>query len=343
MLIRRRVSVPVLAASAAAALVLIASLASVGTAAAGPASAPSPSGSVTCPPQDINPVTRHCDIEASGPGQSASTPSSAPSSGGSGGGGDPRCMFDSDPNLGPKVVDCYLDGFDGWYENGCYFHLANPQPPQSAPVWSGHPPGGAAYDVRCFAITKSGPTWPGTVPLPIQEWRLNPPPHGPGPTPAQLATTAIAEMTMSAPTIGIAPAPHTSGLVGLPVWLWDVQTSDKQTWGRQSKTAAVPGLSVTATATAESITWDMGDGHQVPCTKPGTAYDPSFGGGASPDCGYVYTQPSGAQPNGEYTITATTTWQITWAASNGQTGNVPPMKLVSTTAIKIGELQVVNR
>ncbi|MBS2547712.1 hypothetical protein KGQ19_12625 [Catenulispora sp. NL8] len=172
-------------------------------------------------------------------------------------------------------------------------------------------------------------------------WLQNPPPTGNGPTPTDLAKQAQAEMTLNGPTISTAPTTGGSGLVGMPVWLWTAQTP--QTWGPQSKTATVPGLSVTATATAKSITWDMGDGHQFSCANPGTAYAPSYGSAASPNCGYTYTQPSGGNPGGDYKITATTIWQVSWVASTGQTGTLPPVTTPpSTTTVKIGELQVVN-
>ena len=105
----------------------------------------------------------------------------------------------------------------------------------------------------------------------------------------------------------------------------------------------MPGLSVTATATAESIAWDMGDGHTVTCKTPGTPYAASDGLAPSPDCGYTYTQPSGHMPGGTYTITATTTWKVTWTSSDGESGALPPLTTPpSTVAVKVGELQAVN-
>jgi len=339
MLTKPRMAVSVGAVLAAGVLVLIASLGLIGSAAASPTSTPSASGTgpVNCPPQDIDPRTKQCTITVtSPPGQPSSGPSS--SKGGSGG-GSRQCIL-NDPTLGQKIVPCYLDGF-GWYQNNCYYRLSDPQPPLSDLVWSGEPPGGAAYDARCFGQTKYGPSWPGTILLPVKIWLQNPPPTGNGPTPLDLAKQAEAQMSLNAPTIGSAPLTGGSGLVGMPVWLWTEQTP--LTWGPQSKTVAVPGLSVTATATAKSIAWDMGDGHQFSCPNPGTKYLPSYGGAASPNCGYTYNQPSGGNPNGEYKITATTTWQVSWVASTGQTGTLPPVTTPpSTTTVKIGELQVVN-
>ena len=73
-------------------------------------------------------------------------------------------------------------------------------------------------------------------------------------------------------------------VVGVPLWLWTDVTP--QTWGPNSATASVPGLAVTATAEATRIVWDMGDGNQVTCGNPGTAY---YRGAPvdSPTCEYV--------------------------------------------------------
>jgi len=126
------------------------------------------------------------------------------------------------------------------------------------------------------------------------------------------------------------------------VWL-SIATTSNQYWGVQTTPpVSVPGLSVTATATTQSVTWDMGDGHSFSCPNPGRAYTPADGGNASPLCGYTYRQPSGAKPGGAYTVTATTTWQVSWKASTGQTGTLPPQTKTSTATVKIGELQVVN-
>lgn len=297
---------------------------------------PSPtSGPVNCPPEEIDPTTQHCTVDVSSPGSTASTSTTSKPAGGSKVGA-PVCHYLTvEVSCGDKDL--------GWYDPNasCYYKLVDPQPPATDQIWLGRPAGGAIYTGRCFGLVPVG-TLPGEL-TPIGEvWLPKPPPNDPVRTPGQLAAEAEALLTLHSPTIGIAPKPGGSGLVGMPVWLW-IDTTVPDTWGTQSQTAAVPGLSVTATATAESITWDMGDGHQVTFQNPGKAYDPSYGLTPSPDSGYTYTQPSGGQPGGVYTVTATVTWKVTWAASNGQTGTLSPVTAPpSTVAVKIGELQAVN-
>jgi hypothetical protein len=143
-------------------------------------------------------------------------------------------------------------------------------------------------------------------------------------------------LRLEGPDIGRAPQAGRPGLVGLPVWLWTTRTP--RTWGPVSATASVPGLSVTATARAQRIVWSMGDGHSVTCTRPGTPYRESLGGRRSPDCGYVYTQPSTTEPDGTYRVTGTTTWRVVWAGG-GDSGAIT-LTRSSTTTVEIGELQV---
>ncbi|MFC5148949.1 ATP/GTP-binding protein [Streptomyces aureoversilis] len=154
------------------------------------------------------------------------------------------------------------------------------------------------------------------------------------PTAAELAQQAFSKMKLETPKLGSAPPPGSKGLIGMPVWMW-VAKSDT-TWGPQSTTASAGGLSVTVTAKVTGIDWNMGDGQSVHCATPGTPYDSSVGKKDSPDCGYRYTKV------GEYQITATTTWVVTWTATNGETGTLPNQTRSAQTTARVGELQVVN-
>lgn len=160
-------------------------------------------------------------------------------------------------------------------------------------------------------------------------------PAAPTVTPAQLAQMAVAQLGTTPPQIGIVPEPRPGyqGAVGLPVWMWT-----KNAWAPQTSTAAVGGLAVTANARIVRVVWDMGDGHQVTCTKPGTPFAERWGVRDSPDCGYRYDHVSYNKSGGKYRVTATATWQVGWGgATNGDT------TLTSTSGvdIAIGEIQVV--
>lgn len=232
-------------------------------------------------------------------------------------------------NLAGEVLPCYSEVF-GWFndEDRCYYRPTVPQPPSTDPIWTGHYPDGVVWDVSCTEhIPGVGSGW---------RWlAANPPGYGEaGITPAQLARRAVDQMTLTGPAIHLTVEAPKTGLVGMPVWLWTDVTPT--TWGPNSATASVPGLSVTATARATKIRWDMGDGGTRVCDGPGTPY--IAGAVTSPTCGYVYERSSAGQPDDAYSVVATTTWQVTWSG-DGTSGSLTVTRTSSTT-VRIGELQV---
>lgn len=159
----------------------------------------------------------------------------------------------------------------------------------------------------------------------------------PPPSPAQVAQIARAQLTIPKPKIGSAPctAADCKGAVGVPVWLW----TDPGMFTPTSQTATVGPVSVTVTAVATGVTWDMGDGQTVTCDGPGTKYDTAeYGWADSPDCGYKYTQTSTDQPGGRYPLTATATWAIIFSGDFAGTDTVAT---TSTTNVAIGEYQAI--
>lgn len=231
----------------------------------------------------------------------------------------------------PGPVPCTSDA--GYWSNyyNCYISLLDPQPPAGDPNWQGHEPGdGAIYN--CYQ--------PQTGIL-IWIWSQDPPPNsGIGPTPREVAQIAIEQMDLRAIDIGITPEPgeDSIGIVGMPVWMW-AANPDEHTVGPITESASAGGITVTATATLHKITWDMGDGTEVTCTGAGTAYKPSYGRAKSPDCGHTYEKSSSKKPDGKYTVTATSDWVITWEGA-GQTGTIRLNGLTRSTAIAVGEAQV---
>ncbi|MDQ3781625.1 MAG: ATP/GTP-binding protein [Actinomycetota bacterium] len=157
--------------------------------------------------------------------------------------------------------------------------------------------------------------------------------------PAVLAAQAIASMTLLAPPIEMMPPQGSEGAItGVPVWMW--LTQGVTTTGTNSASASAGGVTVTTVANVTEVAWDMGDGSTVSCGI-GTPYDPGYGGSPSPTCGYVYEVKSTKDdPNGVYTVTATSTWTITWAGG-GETG-VEVMELSSSVPLRVTEINVIN-
>jgi hypothetical protein len=227
-------------------------------------------------------------------------------------------------------LPCQDPQFGSYVGNGCYWRALVPQPVDPPPA--GQNPTDGAWGVEsCYAAG-------GGIVEQAYEWLSN---GTAGLSPAQLAEQALAKIHLLGAQIGMAPQSDGSGAVGLPVWLWTAITPD--TWGPLSDTASAGGISVTVTAEASRIVWDMGDGGRVSCANPGTPYQAPYGMAPSPTCGYTYSKPSSvpAHPHGRYTVTATTYWTVNWSGG-GQTGVLNPTSQ-SQTSVEIGEIQVVGQ
>jgi len=166
------------------------------------------------------------------------------------------------------------------------------------------------------------------------------PAAGPGPPdPAALAALARQTLGLPSPVIRSSPAQAALQLTNLPTWLW----INPAEWVPESKTATVPGESVTATATPVSVTWHPGDGSTVTCHGAGTPYTSADNpASASPDCGHTYTSSSAGQPGGAFRATATITWDVTWQGAGGAGGALPPLFTTAVAAFRVAESQALN-
>jgi hypothetical protein len=122
--------------------------------------------------------------------------------------------------------------------------------------------------------------------------------------------------------------------VGFPIWLW----TDGPT--TLSTTAHSDGLDFGLTATWQSTTFTMGDGHSKTCAVT-TPYPPHIDkpGSPSPTCGYVYEV--ACPKTTPYTVTAEASWRIDWS-SGGEQGSFVHRYSASRTLV-VGELQSMVR
>jgi hypothetical protein len=154
-----------------------------------------------------------------------------------------------------------------------------------------------------------------------------------------IAQQAIANQTLPMPAVSVNPPLPGGAVVNYPTWLW----VDGASWRTITATASVDGLSVTATATPQSVVWTMGDGGSVTCNGPGTPYD-----AAKPateqrsDCTHSFTRSSASQPGQAFTATASMQWVTTWQASDGTSGSLGTVTRSSTFSLPVREIQAVN-
>lgn len=163
-------------------------------------------------------------------------------------------------------------------------------------------------------------------------------PNGGAPVvdPAVVAQQAEASIRLPGPAVDLNPAGD--GWVNLPEWFW----LDPAGWHPFAATASVAGVSATATASPQYVTWAPGDGGSLRCHGPGTPYDRSRPASSqSSDCTWTYRTDSAGQPNGVYTITATIHWAVTWAGA-GAGGALPALTTTVTTTLPVGQIESVN-
>lgn len=270
----------------------------------------------------------NCSFEECGPG-----------SGGGGGGEDAP-----DPGRsGEKATKCYYGSTEVACVTGAgtwssivkaWCRPTSPQPPFTDAVWSGKTTG--------KVYTCSPPTSDPNAPdygLQFQRW-LASSPELPPPDPEVLAWRALARVNLQPIDLGIAPEPlatnaNSLGAVGLPVWLWSDTTAPNKT-GPISDSASERGFTVTITARLKNITWNLGDGSAPIQCGIGTRFNPAAMGPQTPvTCG----RQAGYSKQGQYTITATSNWEVSWQGI-GQSGMIPYTRETSGT-VRIGEIQVV--
>ena len=179
-------------------------------------------------------------------------------------------------------------------------------------------------------------------------------PAVPGTDPQTLVRTAVASLGLHPPEVGVGayvyPKYEDWGLswwVGAPLWLW-TNTDDDLQWGTHTLTATDGGLSVTATVTSTTISFNPGNGDSpVTCGTPGTPrpWNPNdlLSHHSPSGCEYTYLHTNTlGDKNSRFTVTATVTWTVAWSSSDGQHGTFTTTTTsTDNPAIHIGELRTV--
>jgi hypothetical protein len=232
-------------------------------------------------------------------------------------------------------IPCSIPGVGQYYApERCYIYSTGSS---ELPEGWGTPPKPGYVAYNCARVVDATEGNPIIDPEVVIIWL---PPQLPTITPEQAARAVAATMSFQAINIGISQkmsGPAGVGYVGVPVWLWAKDPSGI-TVGPQHVQRTYQGIGVTIDAKVTKIVWNLGDGDSVACGQ-GTPYSTSYGVAESPTCGHKYTQISKSKPGGKYRITATSYWELAWAAG-GQTGTIP-LDFTQATTLSVGEIQVV--
>ena len=207
------------------------------------------------------------------------------------------------------------------------------QPPKTDPIWNNKTDGQIYICTRPKGTNIADPAMQLTIWMPT-----NTPP--PPPDPKQLAWKALATINLQPITPGTTPTtleqnPNALGAVGMPLWLWPKNPTPNQL-GPTTASATEQGHTVTITAKAQSITWNLGNNTPpITCT---TWKQPHHN--THPNTPVTCGTQTGYHHQGRYTITATTNWTIHWQGI-GQQGTLHHTTTTQQT-LKIGELHALN-
>ncbi len=156
------------------------------------------------------------------------------------------------------------------------------------------------------------------------------------PRPAvQIARETAQRTLLPLPGVQTSPPAGRDQLVNLPTWLW------VDDWNPRRASATEGPLTVTVVATPRSVTWRMGDGSEVVCGA-GTPWDRALREEQqSTDCSHAYAHSSANQPGMLYQARATMAWDVTWTATNGESGSLGQANRSVDFTMRVAESQAV--
>jgi len=174
-------------------------------------------------------------------------------------------------------------------------------------------------------------------------------------TAGELARDSLVELAglLPSPDPITTPPAGQSSIATVPVFVW----TDPATWTpfEVSRSDPLTGLTATARATPTTMRFDPGDGSGAQsCEGTGVAYDPNLAGGdpttqaALPGrCTHAYElltrNVDGSGVPGRpaaWSATLSIDWDVTWTATNGQSGTFATITKTTTFDRAVTEVQV---
>lgn len=149
-------------------------------------------------------------------------------------------------------------------------------------------------------------------------------------TSQQVAQMASEQLNLDLPDIGLSPPVGSDQIVGIPTWFWV-----NNLWSSSSASASLSGVTATVTATPVNVVFDTGDGTTLTCLSP-VIYDKTRSvDQQQTNCSHTYIRP------GNYTITATISWDVNWSASTGEGASLGSTTRTAEISVHVVEVQAV--
>lgn len=149
-------------------------------------------------------------------------------------------------------------------------------------------------------------------------------------TSQQVAQMASEQLNLDLPDIGLSPPVGSDQIVGIPTWYWV-----NNLWSSSSASASLSGVTATVTATPVNVVFDTGDGTTLTCLSP-VIYDKTRSvDQQQTNCSHTYIRP------GNYTITATISWDVNWSASTGEGASLGSTTRTAEISVHVVEVQAV--
>jgi hypothetical protein len=147
---------------------------------------------------------------------------------------------------------------------------------------------------------------------------------------------AAARRPLPLPGVATSPRRDLDQLVNLPTWLW------VDNWAPVVGTASSPALTVTVTARPRVVSWQMGDGSAALVCGAGTPWNATLREEQQrSDCTHTYRRSSANEPGQRFTATATMTWDVSWSASNGESGALGSAVRSESFQLRVAEGQAI--
>lgn len=158
--------------------------------------------------------------------------------------------------------------------------------------------------------------------------------------PRALAEDATDRAPIPLPAVRLSPPAGVDQVVNVPTMMW----IDAAQWQPVTSSASAGAVTATATAVPEAVMWSMGNGDTVTCAGPGTPYRPGTESPTPAGCSYTFRRSSARAPGGAFTVGATVTWRVSWAAAGAPGGgSLGTVTRTSQIPVRVAEIQALNR